>query len=146
MHSIVKYQYSQLSNIHIGGLVARDLALSAPLDHLDLIIIIPCYAEQQIIKVINALNACDRGGVRFEVILLINESEHVETKYRQINEESFRSLENYIRENQIDWPLHVCYITNRKNSKWNNCKPRCRLYCVSQLSSMYQYLFLQKFQ
>jgi len=112
MDNFTKIPYAELRHENIGRLDSKVLDLEGVSENIDLIIIIPSFAEEDIRRVLNSIDSCDRTNVRFEVIILINEGEDVDCQYRTSNLNSFNDLKAYYKEKCLDWNLHVTYVTD----------------------------------
>jgi len=59
-------------------------------DHLEMVVTIPCFNESNLIESLDSLYHCQKPICDVEVIVLINQSENVETEIHNKNEETFR--------------------------------------------------------
>lgn len=85
-----------------------------PSHDLDCIVVIPSYAEEDVLTTLRSLQeallswATDgMSPSRVEVILLINQSEDVDTKIASINEQTYQSA---VRWDSQDLTIHVIYV------------------------------------
>jgi hypothetical protein len=111
VYSNIKNSYVGLQERSIGRITSKELGFKETNEDVDLIIVIPCFAEDEILKTLNSINACRKEDIKIEVIVLINESEDVETHYQLINEVCYKSILNYVDTTQPDWSLSLAYIT-----------------------------------
>lgn len=77
----------------------------------EMIIVIPCYHEPEVMKTIRSLFACEQGGFSAEIILLINSfqisSEEIVAFNRQSYQEAVLFAEEYNSENLFLTPILV---------------------------------------
>jgi len=111
MDNFTKIPYSELPIKKIGRLASQVLDLNTNAADADLIIIIPSFAEEDLERVLLSLDACDRADVKFEVIVLINESESVESENQNTNLKSFNDVISFSKDKCFAWDFHVIYVT-----------------------------------
>lgn len=106
-----RVKYKDLPEIKLGHYTAYDLAVEMPSAPYDILIVIPCFAEEELLRTLGALNDCDRRDIHYGVIVLINESEQVDPIHQSINENTYHQVVTYA--SQINgWDLYVRYITD----------------------------------
>ena len=84
----------------------------------DIIIIIPSFDEEDLIRSVNSLRACQSPDCTTEVIVIINEPENCTLLSRTQNQRSFEELEQWIEVNQSEqFKFYVKYLVfSNKNA------------------------------
>lgn len=87
--------------------------LDRPHSKCEIIVVIPCYAENEILHCLSSLNTCPVDDFLVEVILLINESIDVSLAHQAINELSYQEVLNFIHGNSNE-SIHfnVVYVSD----------------------------------
>ncbi len=73
---------------------------TTPKSECELIVVIPCYREPDILQTLDSLIKCDLPNSHVEVIVLINHSEKDTKETKNFNRETELSIENWIQKNK----------------------------------------------
>ena len=67
-----------------------------PSQHLNIIVVIPCHDEKNLLASLQALRNCDAPTCAVEVIVVINHSENSDISVKQQNENTFLAAQQWI--------------------------------------------------
>lgn len=83
--------------------------------NLGLIVTIPCFKEEEVVKSVQAILACDTPSCHVEILVLINTPEEAESSIRELNESSYSLLKELDSTDKFSiFPVHVHQIPIKK--------------------------------
>lgn len=76
-----------------------------PSNDVGIIVVIPCYNEENLLETIKSIENCEKPTVGFEVIVIINQSEKEDEKICEVNSKTYEALSGKI----FNFPLHLIF-------------------------------------
>jgi hypothetical protein len=86
-------------------------------EHLQTIIVIPCYKEAEIIETLNSLANCDSPKQKTLVLILVNASESIDTSVKVYNEATYQNIQDFIAQNESKNLSFKAFINNALPTK-----------------------------
>ncbi|MDN5204909.1 glycosyltransferase [Fulvivirgaceae bacterium BMA10] len=91
----------------------KRLIKSDPNDEVNIIVVIPCFNEPDLITSLISLDQCDAPGCNVEVIIIINEAENCSIDISKRNRQTFDEASQWIYENKSESiDFHLIYLDN----------------------------------
>ncbi len=86
-------------------------AMTAPPENLDIIVVIPAYAEPHLVDTLHSLYSCDRRNLSVEVLVVINQPEDAQESAVKMNSESLSTCRAFAqRYGRRDFALHATRV------------------------------------
>lgn len=76
------------------------LVTATPKNNTEMVVVIPCFREPEILKTLESLNACQLPEQHVEVIIVINHAENAPDEFKRYNHKTKAKTENWILGNQ----------------------------------------------
>lgn len=90
------------------GFQPLKLTQSVSLDT-EIIVVIPCFNESEILKTLNSLNSCNKQTGNIEVIVVVNQSEVVAEEIKLQNELTVKEITDWINHTDSFFKVHLIY-------------------------------------
>lgn len=75
----------------------------APNKDVQMIVVIPCYHEPEILTTLQSIISCTPPKSKVEVLIVVNCSESVSEEIKEYNNQTFQKVEEYSKKQDLDW-------------------------------------------
>lgn len=80
----------------------------------NIIVVIPCYREKQLLQALESLTRCEDPGFSVQVLIIINEPENAATETSKINQEAVVRLDQLDIPDFMELVIHEAILPNKK--------------------------------
>jgi cellulose synthase/poly-beta-1,6-N-acetylglucosamine synthase-like glycosyltransferase len=86
---------------------------SQPNKDVNMIVIIPCFHEPEILTTLQSIISCTPPKSKIEVLVVVNYSESVSDEIKEYNNQTFQTVEEYSKKLDLDWiTIHPIFAPN----------------------------------
>lgn len=86
---------------------------SQPNKEVNMIVVIPCYHEPEILTTLQSIISCTQPKSKVEVLVVVNYSESVSDEIKEYNNQTFHTIQEFSKNLDFDWiTIHPIFAPN----------------------------------